>query len=50
MDNGFQKNDILANLVNMVDLLEVYENGIEFCELPTKIDVIKKLIYIYIIL
>ena len=39
MSNGFQKNEILSNLCNLADIMAVYENGVEFSELPTKIDV-----------
>ncbi len=37
--NGIQKNEIIANLTNIADLMTVYENGFEFSELPTKNDV-----------
>lgn len=35
LESGFQKADIISNINNVVDMLYVYENGIEFLELPT---------------
>lgn len=39
LESGFQKADIISNVNNMVDMLYVYENGIEFLELPTSKEV-----------
>jgi len=39
IESGFQKNDILTDLNNVVDILHVYENGIEFQQLPSSKDV-----------
>ena len=39
MESGFQKNDVLNDITNLVDMMHVYENGIEFCDLPTSNEV-----------